>query len=108
LISKSENPKTGGFIEPPSTLSRRALLAAQELDERTRPSRKALVAAQLVEDDATYDPLLLQNIEAGEYLEELLEKAMILLTKIDDRAGVGKTLLTAALGKVDISTSPSS
>jgi hypothetical protein len=83
-------------------------LAAQELDEGTRPSRKALVAAQLVEDEATYDPLLLQNIEAGEYSEELLEKAMILLTEIDDRAGVGKTLLTAALGKVNISTSPSS
>jgi hypothetical protein len=40
------------------TYSRRALLAAQELDEKTRPSRKALVAAQLVEDEATYDPLL--------------------------------------------------
>jgi hypothetical protein len=96
------------YISPPPIPSRRALIAAQILDEQTRPSRRALVAAQLLEDEATYDPLLLQNIEAGEYSEELLEKGMILLTEIDDRAGVGKTLLTAALGKVDISTSHSS
>jgi hypothetical protein len=86
-------------------LSRRALLAAQQLDEETRPSRKALVAAQIVEDEATYDPLLIRNIEAGQYSEDLLTKGMELLTELDTRASGAGIPLVAALGNIPLSPS---
>jgi hypothetical protein len=63
----------------------------------------ALVAAQLVEDEATYDPLLRQNIDAGQYSEDLLEKAMVLLTALDERAAT--VSLTAASGALSMNNS---
>jgi hypothetical protein len=61
------------------------------------------VAAQLVEDEATYDPLLRQNIDAGQYSEDLLEKAMVLLTALDERAAT--VSFTAASGALSMNNS---
>jgi hypothetical protein len=90
---------------PVHALSRRAILAAQQLDEETRPSRKALVAAQLVADEATYDPLLVRNIEAGEYSKDLLDKGLQLLEELDARASIDDKPLTAAMGNIPLSPS---
>ena len=86
-------------VAPPVLPSRRALLAAQLLEQQ-KPSYKALVAAQLVQDEATYDPLLLANIAAGSYSKDLLEKAMILLTEVDTRTA------SLPLTATSVSTSP--